>query len=514
MAAWPSGKAEACKAFIPSSNLGAAFFVFYGLNSCVIANIMFIIFAINAWRGFMKKIFLFVVSVVLIVFCFNQNNAFAKESRYGDYYEIFSTRDYYHAYRGVKNSDGKIVIKPLYFSVYKDEEDEGGYYAELFHSYVAYSLNGKKLLEIPNASIEYYSKDFVIIKDEKGYYLADNKGKKLTNYYLSIFIEPIFKKLILFIETNEDETAGVMNKTGKVLIKPVNNKDHKQDYEYLYSTKNGGFVAGPYDDYNIRRNYDDYEDEEEASIFFIDANGVKTPIDNNATSAYFEQYEKAKNKYPLYMPFWQEDKDTNGSKIYKWGIDLDGENNINAKYEEISIVSSLLYGRQKYFAYKEHNLWGVKTLNGEKTVLKPQFKNEIEVVDDYILVNIAPKAIYFGKDFKKKFELYDVKISSKFKDGYAAVSKYDGFRLLYGFINENGELVIDCKYDYADYFYEGLARVKNEKGLEGYIDKTGKIVIDFQYSFADDFKNGVANVRTPNGRRFKIDKTGKEIGEK
>ena len=173
-----------------------------------------------------------------------------------------------------------------------------------------------------------------------------------------------------------------------------------------------------------------------------------------------------------------------------------------------------LYGRQKYFAYKEHNLWGVKTLNGEKTVLKPQFKNEIEVVDDYILVNIAPKAIYFGKDFKKKFELYDVKISSKFKDGYAAVSKYDGFRLLYGFINENGELVIDCKYDYADYFYEGLARVKNEKGLEGYIDKTGKIVIDFQYSFADDFKNGVANVRTPNGRRFKIDKTGKEIGEK
>ncbi len=96
-----------------------------------------------------------------------------------------------------------------------------------------------------------------------------------------------------------------MNKTGKVLIKPVNNKDHKQDYEYLYSTKNGGFVAGPSDDYNIRRNYDDYEDEEEASIFFIDANGVKTPIDNNATSAYFEQYEKAKNKYPLYMPFWQ-----------------------------------------------------------------------------------------------------------------------------------------------------------------------------------------------------------------
>ncbi len=350
--------------------------------------------------------------------------------------------------------------------------------------------------------------------------MADNKGNKLTNYYLSIFIEPIFKKLPLFFETNEDTAAGVMNKTGKVLIRPVNNETHKQDYKYLYSTKNGGFVIGPSDDFNIRQDCDDYEtdeDKEETNIFFINANGVKTPIDNETTSAYFKQYENAKNKYPFYMSFWQEDEDTNGSRIYKWGVSLDGDRglkDIDAKYEGTSIASSLFYGRQKYFAYKEHNLWGVKTLNGEKTVLKPRFKNEIEVVDDYILVSTAPKAIYFRKDFKKIFELYDVKISSKFKDGYAAVSKYDGFRLVYGFINKKGELVIDCKYDYADYFYEGLARVKNEKGLEGYIDTTGKLVIDFQYSYAGGFKNGVAHVKTPDGRRFKINKTGKEISEK
>ena len=29
VAAWPSGKAEACKAFIPSSNLGAAFYLIF-----------------------------------------------------------------------------------------------------------------------------------------------------------------------------------------------------------------------------------------------------------------------------------------------------------------------------------------------------------------------------------------------------------------------------------------------------------------------------------------------------
>ncbi len=57
----------------------------------------------------MKKIFLFIASVVFAMFLLNQNNAFAKESRYEDYYEIFATRDYYHAYRGVKK-DRKSVV--------------------------------------------------------------------------------------------------------------------------------------------------------------------------------------------------------------------------------------------------------------------------------------------------------------------------------------------------------------------------------------------------------------------
>ncbi|MCS7150786.1 MAG: WG repeat-containing protein [Endomicrobia bacterium] len=43
----------------------------------------------------------------------------------------------------------------------------------------------------------------------------------------------------------------------------------------------------------------------------------------------------------------------------------------------------------------------------------------------------------------------------------------------WGFCDKNGNIVIDCKYDYADYFSEGLARVKlGDKW--GYIDKSGK----------------------------------------
>ncbi|MCX7941379.1 MAG: WG repeat-containing protein [Endomicrobia bacterium] len=44
----------------------------------------------------------------------------------------------------------------------------------------------------------------------------------------------------------------------------------------------------------------------------------------------------------------------------------------------------------------------------------------------------------------------------------------------WGYCDKNGNIVIDCKYDYADYFSEeDLARVELG-GKLGYIDKSGK----------------------------------------
>lgn len=98
----------------------------------------------------------------------------------------------------------------------------------------------------------------------------------------------------------------------------------------------------------------------------------------------------------------------------------------------------------------------------------------------------------------------------------------------FGYINKNGEIIIDFCFDFASDFRDGLARIQfnkqwgyiNKKGnilftlkcnlctdfseeyarIEredkwGYIDKTGKLILDCCYNNTDDFKNGIALVR-------------------
>lgn len=78
---------------------------------------------------------------------------------------------------------------------------------------------------------------------------------------------------------------------------------------------------------------------------------------------------------------------------------------------------------------------------------------------------------------------------------------------LCGYINQSGTLIIDCIYDNATPFSEGIASVaKNEK--YGYIDTKGDVVIPIIFSEANDFNNGFAIVFDENDKKLIIDKQG------
>ncbi len=79
----------------------------------------------------------------------------------------------------------------------------------------------------------------------------------------------------------------------------------------------------------------------------------------------------------------------------------------------------------------------------------------------------------------------------------------------YGFADENGNIVIPLKYDYAKDFSEGLALVKLN-GKWGYIDKNGNEVTSLKYDYAKDFYEGLAAVKL-NGKWGYIDKNGNEV---
>lgn len=64
----------------------------------------------------------------------------------------------------------------------------------------------------------------------------------------------------------------------------------------------------------------------------------------------------------------------------------------------------------------------------------------------------------------------------------------------YGFVDENGRVVIPCIWEDADSFSEGLARVKDENNMWGFINKRGETIIPFQWTFACSFSEGLACV--------------------
>lgn len=85
----------------------------------------------------------------------------------------------------------------------------------------------------------------------------------------------------------------------------------------------------------------------------------------------------------------------------------------------------------------------------------------------------------------------------------------------WGYMNRDGKVVIEPRYDDAEPFYEGLAAVKlGEKW--GYVDQCGKLVVSAQYAMAGRFSEGRAAVIRPRDVRWPmrvghIDTAGKVV---
>ncbi|MBO4806841.1 MAG: WG repeat-containing protein [Paludibacteraceae bacterium] len=79
-----------------------------------------------------------------------------------------------------------------------------------------------------------------------------------------------------------------------------------------------------------------------------------------------------------------------------------------------------------------------------------------------------------------------------------------------GYIDEMGNWVVKPQFVEADFFSEGLARVKSMNGKWGFIDKSGKMVVQPQFEGAVNFSEGLAAVAI-GGKLCFIDKTGKVV---
>lgn len=103
---------------------------------------------------------------------------------------------------------------------------------------------------------------------------------------------------------------------------------------------------------------------------------------------------------------------------------------------------------------------------------------------------------------------------SAFSEGLARVGDIQsvwvgGADLRYGFVDQNGNVIVEPKYAEAGNFSEGLAKVGKD-GKYGFVDKGGKVVVPLEYDVAGDFSDGLAPVGK-SGKYGFVDQSGQIV---
>lgn len=114
--------------------------------------------------------------------------------------------------------------------------------------------------------------------------------------------------------------------------------------------------------------------------------------------------------------------------------------------------------------------------------------------------------LYNTKDFVLYEEVYS-EVSPQV-NGYIVVADLDGN---YGYVDENGQEVIECQYAYANDFFEGLASVSTDGESFFYINEDGEIADIGTFAYAGNFSDGAAPVANEDELFGLIDTNGQMI---
>lgn len=143
----------------------------------------------------------------------------------------------------------------------------------------------------------------------------------------------------------------------------------------------------------------------------------------------------------------------------------------------------------------------------EISISKPQIISDNEQ-DKFIAFQKDEKVKIINLETKKTLSNYEYEEVCNYKTANGLIKvKKDG---KYGFIDENGNISINCEYEnLADYFLEDMIVAKKD-GKCGCIDKNGNIVINFEYDRIGNFSEGVVSAKKGNKIGF-LDKEGNTI---
>ncbi len=189
-------------------------------------------------------------------------------------------------------------------------------------------------------------------------------------------------------------------------------------------------------------------------------------------------------------------------------IDGEGKIIITPQFSEASVFREglalvKLYGENQKYGYIDE--FG-------KFVISPNYLSASVFSEGKAWVvtnNSAPSAI----DAKGNilFTLQDAESVNNFHENLAAYSTIINGEIKWGFVDENGKVVITPQFYDTRKFSNSMCAVQNKEGLWGYIDIKGNVKINYQFKLAGDYVNNNAVVYNSSDKGGLIDNEGKYV---
>lgn len=417
---------------------------------------------------------------------------------------------------GLVSFDGKKITKPIYDEITGLPYKEGELLVKQNEKYGVINIKGNKLIKIEYDKIEvdgYY--------EESGYkyagYIISNTTEEgyrygYIDYKGKLVLEPEYNELSRIVEISDNENAyllcakngqfGVMKNEKEIVPNEYQSIEYDENNQLLVvekskkygiSTLEGNLIVpAQYNSIDITGIYLYAQNDQGTTVY--NSNGTEANIDTNMAILNTEN-----EKYKIRID------NTNGTKYGVIG--KDGEQIIEEKYNYIEY----LYDR--YFIVSDENSKlgvidnkdNVKIeINndsiqkvGDTKILQAELADEeitrlykedislicemknatVETKDNYIKIYNADETKYFSKEGK------ELKNSEVYTNNTLFAKKEND---KWGFVNTNGDFVVEAKYDKVTEFNEyGFAAVKKD-GKWGSINLEGKEVVEPTYELKED----------------------------
>ncbi len=416
---------------------------------------------------------------------------------------------------GLINFQGKKITKPIYDEISGLSYKEGELLVKQNDKYGVINIKGHKLIDIE------YDKIAV-----DGYYTNDD-GYKYAGY-------------IITTTTQEGYRYGYINYNGKLILKPEYNELSRitdimdNENAYLLCAKNGQFGVNKNEKEIVKNEYQSISYDKTNDLLVVEKSkkyGIASLDGKIIVPAQFLQidvignYLYAKNEQGTIV-YDNQGKETNmdtnisilNTENEKYKIKIDNQN--GTKYGLITKEGKeLIEEKYSYMEYLYNDYFIVSNENSKlgvvdnKDAVKIPIENDsvqkvegtdliqavvanttklydktmnnicemenatVEVNSDYIKIYNDKQIQYFSKDGKelKNTDTYpNNELFSKQENGK------------WGFVNKNGSMVVEAKYDKVTEFNEyGYAAV-NKDGKWGAINQKGEEVVEPIYTINDN----------------------------